>query len=146
MSLPQGYEVKAGRVDVNFETGLATPIAGQGKLVLATSTEDPSFLGARWEPRAKNRSISSTESLLLVPGDVQFSHVPECRTGRVIEMRFHSSGERHLFWLQEAPQGDLHELTEQDKAVIARLNEMANEEVEEEVDIDEEVEDDQDES
>lgn len=142
MSLPQVYEVKAGRVDVDFETGVATPVAGQGKLVLGTSSEDPLFLGARWEPRGKNRGASSSEDLLLVPGDVQFSHVPECRTGRVIEMRFNSSGERHLYWLQDAPQGDLHELTDQDRAVLARLNDLANEELDDEGEHDEEVDDD----
>lgn len=124
--------MKAGKVDVDFQSGQATPIAGQGKLVLGPSSEDPSFLGAKWVPRGKNRNSSPSEDLLLVPGDVQFSHVPECKTGRVIEMRFNSSGERHLYWLQDASEGDLHELSAQDAAVLEKLNELANTDLEEE--------------
>ena len=126
------YEVKAGKVDVDFQSGQATPIAGQGKLVLGPSSEDPSFLGAKWVPRGKNRNSSPSEDLLLVPGDVQFSHVPECLTGRVIEVRFQSSVQRHQFWLQEATEVVLHKLSAQIAAVLAKLNACANTDREEE--------------
>lgn len=55
-----------------------------------------------------------------------FTHVPYCQTGRIIQMRFNSSGERHLFWLQDAPKGDLHELSKDDMAILEKLNELAN--------------------
>lgn len=118
-------EFKAGQVDFNSETGDAVPLAGQGRVVLKHSSEDPSFLGLQWFPRAKNRG-SSGEELLLLPGDVEFTHSKECGTGRVVQMQFQSSGERHFFWLQDAPAGDLHELSENDASVIAKLNDLVN--------------------
>jgi len=126
MTSPPLFDFKAGRVEFNESTGQAKPLAGQGRVTLMSSSEDPSLLGLQWLPRGSHTSLPAGEELLLVPGDVEFTPISECSTGRVIQMRFQSSGERKLFWLQDAPEGDLHVFGKGDREIIEKLNELSN--------------------
>lgn len=133
------YSFKAGRVDYNDTNGEATPVRGQGKVVLQRSSEDPSLLAILWKPRSSYLRAQPTEQLMILPGDVEFEHVKECTTGRVISMKFMSSGKRTLYWLQDPPQGDLDQMSTSDQEILDKLRELSNTSFDDE---DEEMEDD----
>lgn len=123
---------KAGRVQYDEETGQATPLRGQGNVILKRSSDDDSLLAIQWRPRAAyGQSLQPTEELMVLPGDVTFEHIKECKTGRVISLRFESSGRREMYWLQDPVSGDLNELSDADRLNLERLNELANQELEE---------------
>lgn len=129
------YKFKAGQVKLDEQTGVATPLRGQGYVVVKESEEDPSLIAIQWQPRGAYMSLKPSEELMVLPGDVEFSSVPECTTGRVISMRFTSSGQRLLYWFQEPPTGDLNQLSEEDEEIILKLNDLASTDVEEEEDV-----------
>lgn len=90
------------------------------------SSEDPALLGVQWLPRGANKSDKPTEELLIVPTDVTISKVPQCKTGRVVELYFASGGEKYLYWLQDAPEGDLNEFSERDEKLLEKANELVS--------------------
>lgn len=134
------FEFRAGRVDFNEETGEATPLRSRGKLVLKPSSEDDSLRAIQWQPRDGFQNTASDEELMVLPGDVEFTPVYECETGRIISMKFLSSGHRKLFWIQTPPAGDLNEWSAADKELLEKLNELSNEEPEDEEEDDGEAE------
>lgn len=119
-------EIKAGRVFLNPTSGHAKPLPGQGRLTIMRSSEDPALLGVQWLPRGTNKSDKPTEELLIVPTDVTISKVPQCKTGRVVELYFASGGEKYLYWLQDAPEGDLNEFSERDEKLLEKANELVS--------------------
>lgn len=109
---------------LNPTSGHAKPLPGQGRLAIMHSSEDPALYGIQWLPRGANKSDKPTEELLIVPSDVSISKVPQCETGRVIELYFASGGEKYLYWLQDAPEGDLNEFSEHDEKLLEKANEL----------------------
>ena len=131
----------AGRVEYDEESGQAKPLRGQGRVVLKHSSEDDSILAIQWQPRAAyGQVLQPSEELMVLPGDVEFEHIQECSTGRVISLRFQSSGKRVLYWLQDPTSGDLNVLTDQDRHILDQLNELANRDLEEDEEEDEQPE------
>lgn len=128
------FEFRAGRVDLNEETGDATPLSSRGKLVLKPSSEDESLKAIQWQPRDGFQNVPSDEELMVLPGDIEFARVAECETGRVLSMKFLSSGHRKLFWIQTPPVGDLNEWSAADNELLEKLNDLANQEPEDEED------------
>lgn len=126
MTSPPLFDFKAGRILLNPSTGEARPLPGQGRVTIMRSSEDPELLGVQWLPRGSNASDKPTEELLIVPSDVTFSKVPQCKTGRVIELYFASGGEKYLYWLQDTPDGDLYEFSERDEEILKKANELVS--------------------
>lgn len=132
VNMSELLKFKAGRVQYNEETGEATPIRGQGNVVLKKSSEDEHLLAIQWQPRAAyGQQLTASEELMILPGDVAFEHMEECTTGRVISLRFESSGQREMYWLQDPVSGDLNQLSDADRHILERLNELANQELDE---------------
>ncbi|CAN6656030.1 hypothetical protein TRVA0_028S01552 [Trichomonascus vanleenenianus] len=136
---------KAGRVEFDEEAKTAIPKKGQGQVTITKNPDDPSLFSFDWEPRGKYKQTiaDQKEELLLFPGDATWEHVKECDSGRVFALTFKSSGQRLLFWMQ-APneQGEVHELTAEDKQIAEKISSILDESnlEEEEDEEDEDVE------
>lgn len=129
---------RAGRVNYDPETKIATPDPIQGQITIRPSEEDESFYSFDWAPKETTVNVEK-EELLVIPGDVQWKRIPNANDGRVFELSFLSSGARHLFWLQDINDFDdddkLNELSEKDKVnfeKIQKIFEPVEEEEEEE--------------
>lgn len=127
---------KAGRVEYDETTKQATPLAGSGQVIVQRKPDDPMFCSLTWERRAtKGKPLGTStpeeefEELLLFPGDAEWNHVKECTTGRVFELKFKSSGQRHVFWMQ-APTSDsnLSTLSNEDKTIAEQMKQFLEEE------------------
>lgn len=112
---------RAGRVLYDEQSKVATPDHVQGQITIQPSQEEESFYDFEWSPK-ENAVDVEKEELLVIPGDVTWKQVA-CPTGRVFELKFLSSGARHLFWLQEVNdnEDDLSELSKKDKEVLERI-------------------------
>lgn len=133
---------RAGKVSYDAATKTATPLPIQGQIVLKHSLEDESFFSFEWSPKDNVVNIEKDE-FLIIPGDASWSHVEECKTGRVFALEFLSSGARHLFWLQEVNDNDddPSELSKKDMEIyekLSKLFEFTEEDDEEEEEEDEE--------
>jgi len=116
---------RAGRVNYDAEKKLATPEPIQGQITIKQSEEDDSFYSFEWAPKDNVPNVEK-EDLLVIPGDVTWKQVEECKTGRVFALTFLSSGARHLFWLQEVSDDDdnLSALSKKDKDLLAKIEKM----------------------
>lgn len=97
---------KAGRVDFDEETKACTPSPVKGEVSISQNEEADSFFNFVWSPRDKTAGEIESDELLVVPGDVTWKHIQSCNTGRVYQLKFLSSGARHLFWMQDRPEDD----------------------------------------
>jgi 26S proteasome regulatory subunit N13 len=127
---------RAGRVLYDEQTKIATPEQIQGVITIQPSPEEESFYSFEWTPKDKVVSVEK-EELLVIPGDVTWKQITQAKTGRIFELKFLSSGARHLFWLQEVNdnEDDLSELSKKDQELLERIDkifEPAEEEQEEE--------------
>lgn len=130
---------KAGRVEYDETTKQATPLAGPGQVIVQRKPDDPLFCSLTWErraPKGKSQALGTSapeeefEELLLFPGDAEWNHVKECTTGRVFELKFKSSGQRHVFWMQ-APTSDstnISALSNEDKTIAEQMKQFLDEE------------------
>uniref|UniRef100_A0A8R1UFE8 Proteasomal ubiquitin receptor ADRM1 homolog n=1 Tax=Pristionchus pacificus TaxID=54126 RepID=A0A8R1UFE8_PRIPA len=115
-----GYlvEFKAGRS--NIQPG-ATPdkrkvVADKTKGLVFIKQSDDRLMHFCW----KNRETGTiVDDLIIFPGDTEFMRIKECVDGKVFMLKFKSSDERRLFWLQE-PAADA------DKNLIEKVNETLN--------------------
>ncbi|KAH3683115.1 hypothetical protein WICPIJ_005914 [Wickerhamomyces pijperi] len=118
---------RAGRVSYDPETKIATPDPIQGQITIKPSEEDESFYSFEWVPKEAAVNVEK-EELLVIPGDVQWKHIPNAKDGRVFELSFLSSSARHLFWLQDINEFDdddkLDQLSEKDKATFAKIQKI----------------------
>ncbi|ODQ64124.1 hypothetical protein NADFUDRAFT_27645 [Nadsonia fulvescens var. elongata DSM 6958] len=125
---------KAGKVRYDETTKRATPLAGKGLVTVAHHEEDATFVSLVWERRGPGAVDShdgseetEREELLLFPGDAQWVHCKKCTTGRVFALKFKSSGDRLLFWLQEDNgQAEPGTLSAADNEISAVLNSLLN--------------------
>lgn len=138
---------RAGKVAYDVSTKTATALPAQGQIVLKPSIEDDSFFSFEWAPKDNVVNIEKDE-FLIIPGDATWTHVEECKTGRVFALEFLSSGARHLFWMQEVNDDDdvPYELSKKDLEISGRLKalfELAEEEEDEEEEEEDEEEDEE---
>ncbi|ANB12937.1 proteasome regulatory particle lid subunit RPN13 [Sugiyamaella lignohabitans] len=132
---------KAGRVELNEAAKKATPIKGQGLIKVLKNPDDPMLYSFIWEPRGSYKSTpgaeASRDELLLFPGDAQWIHLEQCKTGRVFALRFRSSSENFVFWMQSPvePGQDVNALTEQDKKIMDEFHKLLDKEILDDEDI-----------
>lgn len=129
-------KLRAGKVSYNAATKTATALPAQGQITIKPSLDDDSFFSFEWSPKESVVSIEKDE-FLIIPGDVTWTRVEECKTGRVFALEFLSSGARYLFWMQEVNDNDddASELSKKDEEIsqkIKSLVERADDDEEEE--------------
>lgn len=124
-------QFKAGKVDYNEQTKQCTPKRGTGLIKVTKNPEDPMLYSFIWEPRGNYKTVAGPDTrdeLLLFPGDAQWTHVKQCTTGRVFALKFKSSGQKLVFWLQSPTDGEnLGELSAEDKRISAELRKLLEE-------------------
>lgn len=97
VTLPLNFN--AGKVDYNEETGIYTPLACPGEIVVDNSLEGEGCYSFVWRPRSS--SSEKIEELLVFEGDVVWQKINSCTSGRVYMLAFLSSGAKNLFWMQD---------------------------------------------
>jgi len=122
-STGSGYliEFKAGRTLVQpgseSDKKKVVPIPKKGLVYIMNSSDN--LLHFYW----KNRDTNKNElDLILFPGDSEYMKVKECTDGRVFMLKFKSSKERHLFWMQE-PNAD------RDDELFKKVNELLSNQI-----------------
>ncbi|GMR42385.1 hypothetical protein PMAYCL1PPCAC_12580 [Pristionchus mayeri] len=115
-----GYlvEFKAGRS--NIQPG-ATPdkrkvVADKTKGLVFIKQSEDRLMHFCWKNRESGAVV---DDLIIFPGDTEFMRIKECVDGKVFMLKFKSSDERRLFWLQE-PAADA------DKNLIEKVNDTLN--------------------
>lgn len=99
--MSQNIKFNAGKVDFDETTRECKPLPQKGQIIIKPSLEDPDFYALAWSPRDPTAAPANAEELLLIPGDVTFSKVSLCRTGRVFSLSFLLLLAKHFFWLQD---------------------------------------------
>jgi 26S proteasome regulatory subunit N13 len=135
-------QFKAGRVEYDENTREATPKRGQGTIKVAKNPDDPMLFSFVWEPRGSHRTVAGPDErdeLLLFPGDAQWVHLKQCTTGRVFALKFKSSSQKHLFWMQSPNGGDgVNGLSAEDVRIAEDLQKLFDEVPEDEEEEEEE--------
>ncbi|KAK9475212.1 proteasome complex subunit Rpn13 ubiquitin receptor-domain-containing protein [Dipodascopsis tothii] len=117
---------KAGRVDFNPPSKTAYPLEAKGRITLSRyNDEETPLLSFVWEPRgpSKNDPAIKTEDFTIFPKEAEWVPVSTCSTGRAYVLKFNSSSQRIIFWMQESPDpSNSSTLTESDKKIAKRVN------------------------
>jgi hypothetical protein len=129
MSIQPLITFKAGKCDITSRDGnkqSVKPVAGPGYVYLYQGEDE--FVHFCWRPRDKSLDESELD-LIMIPGDGSFSpytgkdaaedseSVKSPTDGRVFVLKFNSSSQRYLFWLQsksQHPRGDASWFSERD--------------------------------
>lgn len=113
----------AGKVQYDEETHRCNPLPHKGIVTIKPSLEDEEFYDFIWTPKGNGSGNVEKDELLIIPGDVSFKQVKSCDTGRVLALKFLSSGARHLYWLQDVGDDEiLNKLTPKDEELIKDVN------------------------
>lgn len=122
---------RAGRVHYDESSKIARADPIQGQVIIKPSEEEESFYTFEWIPKDNTPGVEP-EELLIVPGDVTLKPLAACTTGRILELKFESSGARNLYWLQEINDDEDKpaELSKKDLAILEKFKSIF--EVEEE--------------
>lgn len=117
----------AGKIDYDSETKNCISLPHKGSIIISNSIEDPNFLQFSWTPKLNFTIINKLkkDNFLLIPGDVLFTHVKSCKTGRVFCLTFLSSGSKHFYWLQDiGDSDDPSKLTENDLKILNKIQNL----------------------
>lgn len=115
-----GYlvEFKAGRS--NLQSGATADkrkvVADKTKGLVFIKQSEDRLMHFCWKNRETGVIV---DDLIIFPGDTEFMRIKECIDGKVFMLKFKSSDERRLFWLQE-PAADA------DKNLIEKVNDTLN--------------------
>ncbi|KAF2631176.1 hypothetical protein BU25DRAFT_407711 [Macroventuria anomochaeta] len=129
MSIQPLITFKAGKCEITARDGnkqSVKPVRTQGYVYLYQGEDE--FVHFCWRPRDKSLDESELD-LIMIPGDGSFSpytgkdaaedseSVKSPTDGRVFVLKFNSSSQRYLFWLQsmsQHPRGDASWFSERD--------------------------------
>lgn len=125
---------RAGLAEFNEDSKLCTPNPLKGEVVVKPSEEAEGFYDFQWKPieHAANNKTEPIE-LILIPGETKWTHIQSSKNGRVFSLLF-SSGEKYFFWLQDKVDdgSPLNQLSENDKQVAKKIDDVLKVEEEEE--------------
>lgn len=122
----------AGKVQYDSETHKCTPLPHKGTVTIAPSVDDEGFFDFVWTP--KSDSGVEKDELLIIPGDMTFSRVKSCKTGRIVALTFLCSGDKSLYWLQDVGDDDmLDKWTDKDLSLLSSVQKLIAPEDDEEV-------------
>ncbi len=93
---------RAGQLNMSHNGTTVVADKRRGKLSLVLSMED-GLLHLQWVQRPTGQ-LQESDDIMIPPRSAAFEKVPECKTGRVILLRFKQGGRKRFFWLQE-PKG-----------------------------------------
>lgn len=124
MSIQPIITFKAGQCILDEETGKVQPQPTPGYVYLYSEDDLVHFC---WRPRAA--SLDSPElDLIMFPTDGNFNPYRKTRvSGRVFVLKFSSSSQRHLFWLQsksQSPSGDPSYFSPRDLKIGEAVNDL----------------------
>ncbi|KAK6338660.1 hypothetical protein TWF696_009471 [Orbilia brochopaga] len=120
--------IKAGRCFPEPNSARLVPSPVPGEINVEVAQEDE-LLHFRWRPR-RGETVSEEEfDLIVFPGDASFipyQHpVGAPADGRICVLKFQSSDQRHMFWLQTKSGGsDPGKFSRQDLLVIKKIDRL----------------------
>ncbi|SCV02692.1 LAMI_0H02014g1_1 [Lachancea mirantina] len=118
--------INAGVADFDESSRICTPKPVKGEINVKASEEAEGFYDFHWQAKEKvaGANLEPIE-LILIPGETRWVQVKSSKNGRVFCLVF-SSGEKYFFWLQDALEGTtkLNELSDADKTVTEKLNDI----------------------
>ncbi|CAJ0941513.1 unnamed protein product, partial [Mesorhabditis belari] len=111
-------EIKAGR------SNLVTGATAEKKKVVADKTKGLLFIKQSNDQLMhfcwKNRETGAIpDDLIIFPGDTEFLKVSECMDGKVYMLKFKTTSERRLFWIQDGN-------PDADKDLCQKINDLLN--------------------
>ncbi|CEP61638.1 proteasome regulatory particle lid subunit RPN13 LALA0_S03e07404g [Lachancea lanzarotensis] len=124
--MSETLKFKAGIASFDETSKICSPTPIKGEIIVKPSEEAEDFYDFQWKPIEKVAS-GNVEPIefILIPGSTKWTHIKSCKSGRVFCLIF-SSDEQHFFWLQEKHQNSeqLNELSEADKAIVRKFEEL----------------------
>ncbi|CAO3632186.1 unnamed protein product [Cunninghamella blakesleeana] len=112
---PQRYLVQFNAGRCIREGNLLKPDIRKGMIYMEKG--DDQLLHFFWKERKTNSAPEV--DYIIFPDEAELVRVPECTTGRVIQLKFKSSNERHFYWMQKRDDSE-------DDELIERVNHFIN--------------------
>lgn len=92
-------EFRAGRMDTEArENGSIFVVPDKRKGVIKMQKGEDQLMHFSWKDRATE---ATQEDWIIFPGDVEFTRVKQCTTGRVFALKFKSTACPKFYWMQE---------------------------------------------
>lgn len=108
---------RAGQLNLSHNGTTVVADKRRGKLSLVQTLDD-GLLHLQWVQRPSGQ-LQETDDILVMQGSAFLEKVPECKTGRVVLLRFKGSSRKRFFWFQE-PKDD------KDAEYIKKINDFIN--------------------